>query len=94
MHTCAGVIERYWNDPELMTRISSKMSAMDLAPGERKPSKKISTVSFTVVVNNFPQHVHSAPSEAVLPKARHSSEQKKVFVSCASLILSPWCRGA
>jgi len=36
----AGVMERYWNDPELMSKIASKMGAMQLAPGKPKSAKK------------------------------------------------------
>jgi len=36
----AGVMERYWNDPELMSKIASKMGAMQLAPGKPKAAKK------------------------------------------------------
>jgi hypothetical protein len=36
----AGVMERYWNDPELMSKIASKMGAMKLAPGKPQPTKK------------------------------------------------------
>lgn len=35
-----SVMERYWNDPELMSKIASKMGAMKLAPGKPQPTKK------------------------------------------------------
>lgn len=37
-------MERYWNDPELMSKIASKMGAMDLTPGKAKPAKKAAPV--------------------------------------------------
>ena len=47
MACCAGVMEHYWNDPELMSKIASKMGAMDLAPGSggRRPAKNAAPVS-------------------------------------------------
>ncbi len=38
-------MERYWNDPELMSKIAAKMGAMNLAPGKAKPQKKAAPVS-------------------------------------------------
>lgn len=40
----AGVMERYWNDPELMSKIASKMGALKLSPGKPRPAKKAAQV--------------------------------------------------
>lgn len=36
---------RYWNDTELMSKIASKMGAMELSPARPKPSKKLPPVT-------------------------------------------------
>ena len=40
-------MERYWNDPELMSKIASKMGALKLSPGKPRPAKKVAQANAT-----------------------------------------------
>lgn len=50
IYSTAGVMERYWNDADLMSKIASKMGAMNLSPSTAKPAKKIPQASETIAI--------------------------------------------
>jgi hypothetical protein len=68
-------MDRYWNDADLMTRISKKMAAMGISPTPRPVSQ--------------PARQSSAPSKSLPVTAPHLREHTWTVLSAPTPVVSP-----